>query len=115
MAETKLRSGIARREGRTPSQAEDAVERRTSATSGVGVGDEAGISRRRFCAMRLFALLALVLPLAACGGGASSSSSAETDLEITVWPGGRSGDSTTHRIRCPGDGRCERLAALPAR
>jgi hypothetical protein len=64
--------------------------------------------------MRLLALLALVLPLAACGGGGSSGGGAETDLEITLWPAGKSGPSTTHRIRCPGDDRCERLAALPA-
>ena len=64
--------------------------------------------------MRLFAVLALVLPLAACGGGASSSGSG-TELEVTVWPSGRDGASTSHKIKCPGDERCDRLHALPAR
>jgi hypothetical protein len=64
--------------------------------------------------MRVFVLLALVLPLAACGGGASSSGGA-TELEVTLWSGGRDGPSTTHRITCPGDERCDRLLALPAR
>jgi hypothetical protein len=64
--------------------------------------------------MRMLAAVLLILPLAACGGGALSSGG-DTDLEITMWPSGRSGDSTTHRIRCPGDDRCERLEALPAR
>jgi hypothetical protein len=65
--------------------------------------------------MRLFAVLALVLPLAACGGGASSSGGSGTELEVTVWPGGRDGPSSSHKITCPGDERCERLLALPAR
>jgi hypothetical protein len=69
--------------------------------------------------MRLFAVLALVLPLAACGGGSAPASGGgggkDADLEVTVWPGGRDGPSSSHRIRCPGDGRCDRLAALPAR
>jgi hypothetical protein len=61
--------------------------------------------------MRLFAVLALVLPLAACGGGGSSSG---TELKVTVWPSGHDGPSTSHTITCPGDARCERLLALPA-
>src|SRR4051812_8726572 len=64
--------------------------------------------------MRTLALLALVLPLAACAGG-TPSSGGETELEVTVWPGGRDRPSTSHKIACPGDERCERLLALPAR
>jgi hypothetical protein len=64
--------------------------------------------------MRVFAVAMLVLPLAACGGG-SSGGGTTSDIEITIWPSGKSGDSTTHRIQCPGDDRCERLEALPAR
>jgi hypothetical protein len=64
--------------------------------------------------MRLFVTLALVLPLAACGGG-SRSSGGGTELEVTVWPSGRDGPSTSHRITCPADERCDRLLALPAR
>ena len=64
--------------------------------------------------MRLFAVLALVLPLAACGGGgASSSGGGGTELEVTVWPAGRDGPSTSHKITCPGDERCDRLARAP--
>jgi hypothetical protein len=66
--------------------------------------------------MRLFAMLALVLPLAACGGGgASPSGGGGTELEVTVWSSGRDGPSTSHKITCPGDERCDRLLALPAR
>ena len=66
--------------------------------------------------MRLVAAACLlVLPLASCGGGGASSSGGGTELEVTVWPGGRGGPSTSHKITCPGDERCDRLRALPAR
>ncbi len=62
--------------------------------------------------MRILAFFAaLVVPLAACGG--SGSGGASTELHITVWPGGRSGPSTTRTVRCPGDPICGRVGRLP--
>ena len=52
---------------------------------------------------------ALVLPLAACGGGRRRAGGGD-ELEVTVWPGGRDGAVDEPQVTCPGDERCDRLA-----
>lgn len=58
-------------------------------------------------------LVALALALAACGGDAERERPAavtpRTDLRIEVRPRGPEGRVRRDRLRCPGDGRCDRL------
>jgi hypothetical protein len=60
----------------------------------------------------LLLLLAVALPLAACGSSKDSASEPETRLEVTVWPAGKQGPSKTHTVACPGAAICDRLAQL---
>lgn len=60
-------------------------------------------------------LLALTLPLAACGGSSNAGSEPPAaSLQVTVKPS-KNGPVTTHTVTCPGDSVCDQLDALPAK
>jgi hypothetical protein len=61
-----------------------------------------------------FVVLALLLPLASCGGSSSSGTeSAATSLQVNMKPD-KNGPVRAHTVTCPGDAVCDQLDALPA-